>query len=75
MVEEGNLWGIDKSEWALEGSKMYLHIQKVDIFLTTVLAYPKVLHNYFTCRIKYQPRGEGGTRSPPATLHCLQNPK
>ena len=24
---------------------------------------------------KYQPSGEGGTRSPPATPHCLQNPK
>ena len=24
---------------------------------------------------KYQPSGEGGTRSPPATLHRLQNPK
>ena len=25
--------------------------------------------------IKYQPSGEGGTRSPPATPHHLQNPK
>ena len=25
--------------------------------------------------MEYQPSGEGGTRSPPATLHCLQNPK
>ena len=24
---------------------------------------------------KYQPSGAGGTRSPPATQHCLQNPK
>ena len=24
---------------------------------------------------KYQPSGEGGTRSPPATLHRLKNPK
>ena len=24
---------------------------------------------------KYQPSGEGGTRSPPATPHRLQNPK
>ena len=24
---------------------------------------------------EYQPSGAGGTRSPPATLHCLQNPK
>ena len=24
---------------------------------------------------KYEPSGEGGTRSPPATLHHLQNPK
>ena len=25
--------------------------------------------------LEYQPTGEGGTRSPPATLHYLQNPK
>ena len=25
--------------------------------------------------LKYQHSGEGGTRSPPATLHRLQNPK
>ena len=24
---------------------------------------------------QYQPSGEGGTCSPPATPHCLQNPK
>ena len=24
---------------------------------------------------KYQPSREGGTRSPPAMPHCLQNPK
>ena len=24
---------------------------------------------------EYQPSGEGGARSPPATPHCLQNPK
>ena len=25
--------------------------------------------------MKYQPSGAGGTRSPPAMPHCLQNPK
>ena len=30
---------------------------------------------YFEIEIKYQPSGAGGTRSPPATAHRLQNPK
>ena len=25
--------------------------------------------------LKYQPSGKGGTRSPPAMLHHMQNPK
>ena len=36
-----------------------------------------VMHNRVILRVleEYQPSGEGGTRSPPATPHRLQNPK
>ena len=34
----------------------------------------KIKHSFIKDH-KYQPSGEGGTRSPTATPHCLQNPK
>ena len=36
---------------------------------------PRVDSNHDIVASKYQPSGEGGTRSLPATLHRLQNPK
>ena len=48
----------------------YLNIhQKTTV--TTILRTPKEEDN----QTKYQPSGEGGARSPPATPHRLQNPK
>ena len=37
--------------------------------------YPGYQTNYKENKDKYQPSGEGGARSPPATPHRLQNPK
>ena len=35
----------------------------------------KKIYPFLNKSMKYQPTGEGGTRSPPATPHHLQNPK
>ena len=40
-----------------------------------LLDYSKIQKKIDKYLIQYQPSGEGGTRSPPATPHRMQNPK
>ena len=64
---------IDASHYKI--SKEYEVLWRIQLKVIMRLRYLNNGLNILLHQIKYHPSGDGGTRSPPATMHRLQNPK